>query len=92
MHTKDIYDFLVNTLVKACKVDPTHVLPGTNIVSDLGVDSLNLMNLAWLIQERYGIELPVVDWMSEVNVGEAVATDHFRVDNFVAAIARLSQT
>lgn len=92
MHTPaEIHNFLVSTLAKACKVDPTHVTPSTHIFSDLGVDSADMLNVAWLIEERYGIQLPVVDWMSEVNVGDAVATDRFRVDNFVAVIAQLTQ-
>lgn len=87
----EIQEFLVSTLVKACKVDPTHVTPATHIFSDLGVDSADMLNVAWLIEQHYGIQLPVVDWMSDVNLGETVAPDHFRVDNFVAAIAELTQ-
>jgi len=88
---QDIYDFVVSTLAKTCKVDPRHITPATDLFSDLGIDSADFLNVAYVIEDRYGIRMPVGEWMSEVNVGDTSAAEHFRIDNFVAAISRFVQ-
>lgn len=87
--TEEIYQFVVGTLAKKCRVNPDAITPATDIFADLGVDSAEFLDATFVIEDAYGIRMPVGDWMHEVNAGDAVAAEHFRVDNFVAAIADL---
>jgi acyl carrier protein len=86
---QDIYDFVLSSLATNCQIDPKHITPATDLFTDLGIDSFGILTVAYSIEDRFGIQMPVGEWMSEVNVGDKTATDLFRIDNFVAAIARL---
>jgi acyl carrier protein len=86
---QDIYEVVVQTLAKRCKVDPRAVTPATDLFGDLGIDSAEFMDAAFVIEDALGIRMPVGDWMGEVNAGTAEAAARFRMDNFVAAIAAL---
>ena len=86
---EDVYQFVVKTLAAKCKVNPEFITPATDLFADLGVDSAEFLDATFLIEDEYDIRMPVGEWMSEVNVGTAVRTEHFRIDNFVAAISEL---
>ena len=89
--TQEIYQFVVTTLAVKCRVSPESITPATDIFADLGVDSAEFLDATFVIEDAFDIRMPVGDWMHEVNAGDAAAADHFRVDNFVAAIAGLIQ-
>jgi acyl carrier protein len=86
---QDIYQFVVQTLARKCRVNPEFITPATDIFADLGVDSAEFLDATFVIEDEYGIRMPVGDWMGEVNAGDAAVAEHFRIDNFVAAIADL---
>jgi acyl carrier protein len=86
---QDVYQFVVQTLAAKCRVDPRFITPASDIFADLGIDSAVFLDAAFAIEDEYRIEVPVSEWMDEVNVGTAAAADRFRIDNFVAAIAAL---
>ncbi|KTT63889.1 hypothetical protein NS383_17590 [Pseudomonas oryzihabitans] len=82
-----IYSFVVSTLTSICKVPAEHIEPTTNLFSDLGIDSVDFLDAVYCIDDHYGIRLPVGQWMSAVNEGNATLADHFVMEHFVAAIA-----
>ncbi len=88
---QEIYDFVLSSLATSCKIDPQHITPVTDLFNDLGIDSFAILNVSYSIEDRFGIHMPIGEWMSEVNVGDRDTTDRFRMDNFVATIAQLVQ-
>jgi acyl carrier protein len=86
---QDIYQFVVQTLARKCKVDPGAITPATDLFADLGIDSAEFMDAAFVIEDEFGIRMPVGDWMGDVNAGTATGAQYFRIDNLVAAIADL---
>jgi len=44
---------------------PVEITPDTNIVSDLGLDSIAVMNFSLAIEDRYDISIPL-DQMADV--------------------------
>jgi acyl carrier protein len=87
----DIYEFVVSALASKCKVDPHYINSSMDLFADLGIDSTDFLDIAYSIEEKYGVRLPAGDWMSEVNTGDADPAEHFRIDNLVAAIEALVQ-
>jgi acyl carrier protein len=85
----DIYEFVRGELAKACKIDVSLITPGTDLFNDLGIDSFAILSIAYAIEDHLNVRVPVGDWMSNVNTGDSVSMEQFRMDNFVAAIAHL---
>ena len=82
-----IYSFVVSTLSSICKVDERDITPSTNLFADLGIDSVDFLDAVYCIDKHFDIRIPVGQWMSAVNEGNAQLTDYFIMENFVAAIA-----
>lgn len=86
-----LMDEVIEIIVTACGLEETTIDPTTNLVSDLGIDSIDFLDATYDIDQRYGIKLPIEDWMEEVNLGEAELSDYFILDNFVDHIAKLTK-
>jgi acyl carrier protein len=70
------------------------IKPESHIMKDLGVDSLAFLDIGFEIDQRFGIRMPIEDWMTEVNQGGGDSAEYFvigklceRIDGLVAANA-----
>jgi len=55
------------------------IKPDSHIMKDLGVDSLAFLDIAFEIDQRFGIKMPIEDWMQDVNEGHADSAEYFLV-------------
>src|SRR5918912_918096 len=53
------------------------IKPESHIIKDLEVDSLAFLDIAFEIDKRFNIQLPVAEWMQNINEGRAKAEDYF---------------
>ena len=53
-------------------IDENDITEETSFKDDLGLDSLDLFELAMAIEEEFGVEIPQEDLESIVTVGDAV--------------------
>lgn len=58
----------------------------SHIMKDLGVDSLAFLDIAFEIDQRFGIKMPIEDWMQDVNEGHADSAQYFLVGNLCSRI------
>ncbi|RTL68594.1 MAG: acyl carrier protein [Hyphomicrobiales bacterium] len=65
------------------------IRPDSHIMNDLGVDSLAFLDIAFEIDKRFGIKMPIEDWLQEVNEGRAESAEYFRVGNLCQRIEGL---
>jgi acyl carrier protein len=69
-----------------------NIKPESHAINDLGIDSLDFLDIAFAIDKAFGIKLPIERWTQEVNDGEATTEQYFvlknlctRIDDMVAA-------
>lgn len=84
------FDTVCQMLDDVCEVDPGTVKPESNLIDDLGVDSLAFLDLTYEIDRKFGIKLPVQAWMEKVNKGEATIADYFVMQKLVDHIEQLA--
>lgn len=65
------------------------IKPESHVMKDLGVDSLAFLDIAFEIDQTFGIKLPIDDWMQSVNEGKVKSEDFFLVGNLSKNIDRL---
>ena len=53
-------------------VDPARVTPEARLREDLGADSINAVQIAWEIEERFSIEIPETDLQNARTVAQIV--------------------
>jgi acyl carrier protein len=76
-------------LSEVCEVEASLIRPEANIVDELNVDSLAFLDLTYEIDKKFGIKLPVQDWVEAVNRGAASPAEFFELRSLVAHIDRL---
>ena len=85
----NVYQIVEQELIKACRGSVGRIDNDVNFFNDLGLDSIDFINVVYEIDFRFGIKVPVGRWMSEVNEGEADMSQYFVMGNFVDAVQTL---
>ena len=49
---------IIEDIAKQLKADPATITPDTDIIDDLGADSLDVVELLMTIEDKYGIIVP----------------------------------
>jgi acyl carrier protein len=68
-----MFEKVKNMLVNDLQVNPDDITLEAELVSDLGINSLELADLILLCEERYGIEIQDDDLHKFITVGDIVA-------------------
>jgi acyl carrier protein len=61
-----------NIICEFVDIDPESITPETNIRTDLGLNSLELVNLAVEIEEEFDVEIPDREAMGLETVADAI--------------------
>ncbi|MCQ2940785.1 acyl carrier protein [Helicobacter pylori] len=59
-------------IAEQLNIDASQVTPEAKFVKDLGVDSLDVVELIMVLEERFGIEIPDEQAEKMVNVGDVM--------------------
>ena len=65
------------------------ISPESHAIDDLGIDSLAFLDIAFAIDKKFGIKLPLEEWTQEVNEGKVKAEEYFKLSNLSAKIDEL---
>ena len=68
------------------------ITPEKNAFTDLGIDSLDFLDIAVAIDKHFGIKIPLEQWTEELNENNALVDEYFvlsklcaRIDDVIAA-------
>jgi len=68
------------------------ITPEKNAFTDLGIDSLDFLDIAFAIDKKFGIKIPLEQWTEELNENNALVDEYFvlsklcaRIDEVIAA-------
>lgn len=56
---------------------------------DLGIDSLDFLDIVFAIDKAFGIKIPLEQWTQEVNEGKVETDEYFVLKNLCAKIDEL---
>ena len=86
------FDTVSNIIAETCDIPRDTIKPESHAIDDLGIDSLDFLDIAFAIDKAFGIKLPLEQWTQEVNDGKATTEQYFvlsnlctRIDDLVAA-------
>ncbi len=61
----------------------------SHAINDLGIDSLDFLDIAFAIDKTFGIKMPLEQWTQEVNEGRATTEQYFVLENLSTRIDEL---
>ena len=65
------------------------IKPDSHVMKDLEVDSLAFLDIAFEIDQRFDIKMPIEDWLQNVNEGKVNSDDYFIIGNLCRSIDEL---
>lgn len=67
-----IFEELKEIIFETCLVDENAITEEASFTEDLGIDSLDAVEISWIIEEKYNIVIPDEDFEKIKTVGDAV--------------------
>ena len=69
------FDTVANIISETCDIPRDTIKPESHAINDLGIDSLDFLDIAFAIDKAFGIKMPLEQWTQEVNDGKATGRD-----------------
>lgn len=83
------FDTVADILASNTDVARDTINPESHLMRDLGIDSLAFLDLAFEIDQKFNIQMPIEDWMQKVNEGQVESDEYFVVGNLCGHIDKL---
>ena len=84
-----VYEEVREMFTSICDIEDKDISPSVNIIDDLAIDSIDFMDVTYEIDMKYGIKLPVEDWMVQINEKKATMADYFVFENLIGNIQKM---
>ncbi|WP_424811960.1 acyl carrier protein [Roseococcus sp. YIM B11640] len=85
----ETFDTIADIIAETANVDREKITPQAHVINDLGIDSLDFLDIVFEIDKRFGIKVPVEAWTEQVNSGKAPAEQFFVMGSLADRIAEL---
>ena len=83
------FDTVANIIAETCDIPRDKIKPESHAINDLGIDSLDFLDIVFALDKKFGIKIPLERWTEEVNEGRASVDDYFVLKNLCARIDEL---
>jgi acyl carrier protein len=62
MLDQELYAAIVTTVAKVLLVSPDHISPSTNLETDLGADSMDILEILFRLERQFGVDIALPVW------------------------------
>ena len=83
------FDVVAKVISDTSEIPLDKVTPEAHVIDDLGIDSLDFLDIVFALDKKFGIKIPLEAWTEDVNQGRATAEDYFVLKNLCARIDEL---
>jgi acyl carrier protein len=83
------FDKVADIIAETSEIDRSTITPQSHTIDDLGIDSLDFLDIVFAIDKEFGIKIPLEKWTQEVNDGRVSTEEYFVMDNLCAKIDAL---
>lgn len=83
------FETVADIIADTCDIERDKITPESHAIKDLGIDSLDFLDIAFAIDKTFGIKLPLEQWTQEVNDGKATTDQYFVLKNLSGQIDKL---
>src|ERR1700691_2689800 len=83
------FDQVATIIAETCGIPRDTITPESHAIDDLGIDSLDFLDIAFDIDKAVGTNVPLEKWAQEINDGKATPEQYFVLKNLSARIDEL---
>lgn len=83
------FEKVAKIIADTSEIDRDTITPESNTIDDLGIDSLDFLDIVFAIDKEFGIKVPLEKWTQNVNDGKVSGEEYFVMKNLCAKIDEL---
>lgn len=83
------FDRVADIIAETSEIDRDSITPDSHTIDDLGIDSLDFLDIVFAVDKAFGIKIPLEQWTQEVNDGKVETDEYFVMKNLCAKIDAL---
>jgi len=83
------FDTVAGIIAETCDIPREKITPDSHAINDLGIDSLDFLDVAFAIDKAFGIKMPLEQWTQEVNEGKVSSDQYFVMKDLCTNIDKL---
>ena len=83
------FETVADIISEICDIPRENIAPDSHAIDDLGIDSLDFLDVAFAIDKAFDIKMPLEKWIQDVNDGKATTEQYFVMKNLCARIDEL---
>ena len=83
------FDKVADIIAETSEIDRDSITPESHTIDDLGIDSLDFLDIVFAIDKEFGIKIPLEQWTQEVNDGKVATEEYFVLENLCSKIDEL---
>ncbi len=87
--SQSTFDVVADIIADTSSIERDNITVDSHTINALGIDSLDFLDITFAVDKKFGIKMPVEQWMEDVNEGRASADDFFIMTNLVGKIEEL---
>ncbi len=82
----DTFDKVAEIIAETSEVSREEITADSHAIDDLGIDSLDFLDIVYAVDKEFAIKVPLEAWTQEINEGKASTDDYFILKNMCARI------
>jgi acyl carrier protein len=83
------FEKVADIIADTSELDRETITPQSHTIDDLGIDSLDFLDIVFAIDKAFGIKIPLEQWTQDVNEGRAPTEEYFVLKNLCGKIDEL---
>jgi acyl carrier protein len=87
--TNATFETVAGIIAETCDIPREKITPESHVINDLGIDSLDFLDVAFAIDKAFGIKMPLEQWTAEVNEGRVSSDRYFVLQDLCSNIDAL---
>lgn len=80
------FDIVAGIFAATCHIPRETIALDSDVLHDLGIDSLDLLDVGFALDDAFGIRLPLEQWLHATHMRQAAARRRFIVRELCANI------
>jgi acyl carrier protein len=83
------FEKVADIIADTSEIERESITLESHTIDDLGIDSLDFLDIVFAIDKEFGIKIPLEQWTQDVNEGRAPTEEYFVLKNLCAKIDAL---
>lgn len=80
------FDHVADIIAETSEIERDDIAPESHTIDDLGIDSLDFLDIVFAIDKEFGIKVPLEQWTQDINEGRASTEEYFVLKNLCEKI------